>query len=38
MEWITVQLARVKLLKGHVPFLDRLMDALAARLPAVHEG
>ena len=30
VEWAGVSEARAKLLKGQVPFLDRLMDALAA--------
>ena len=29
-EWMPVSLARTKLLKGQVPFLDRLLDALRA--------
>ena len=28
VEWASVRRARSKLLKGQVPFLDRLMDAL----------
>jgi predicted NUDIX family NTP pyrophosphohydrolase len=30
VEWASVRRARIKLLKGQVPFLDRLMEALAA--------
>jgi predicted NUDIX family NTP pyrophosphohydrolase len=30
-DWYTVAQARTKLLKGHVPFLDRLMQALPGR-------
>ena len=30
IEWAAVSEARTKLLKGQVPFLDRLMDAVAA--------
>lgn len=39
VEWFTVRDARVKLLKGHVPFLDRLMAAVRDELgDAVDEG
>jgi predicted NUDIX family NTP pyrophosphohydrolase len=30
VEWVGVDLARTKLLKGQVPFLDRLVAALSA--------
>jgi predicted NUDIX family NTP pyrophosphohydrolase len=29
VEWVSLGLARTKLLKGQVPFLDRLMDAIS---------
>jgi predicted NUDIX family NTP pyrophosphohydrolase len=42
-EWVTAATARVKLLKGQVPFIDRLMQAVGERNdgpltegPAVH--
>jgi len=38
VEWVTVATARAKLLKGQVPFLDRLMDAVRARHGTVKEG
>lgn len=31
LEWVTVGLARTRLLKGQVPFLDRLCGAVGAR-------
>ena len=31
VEWMTIATARVKLLKGQAPFLDRLMEALTSR-------
>ena len=38
VEWATVATARTKLLKGQVPFLDRLMDDIRARHSTVEEG
>ena len=38
VEWASVRRARSKLLKGQVPFLDRLMDALVTKGGAVTEG
>jgi predicted NUDIX family NTP pyrophosphohydrolase len=37
VEWMSVARARSKLLKGQLPFLDELMNDLAATA-AVHEG
>jgi predicted NUDIX family NTP pyrophosphohydrolase len=38
VEWTTVATARTKLLRGQVPFLDRLMEGLRVRHDAVHEA
>jgi predicted NUDIX family NTP pyrophosphohydrolase len=38
VEWVTVATARTKLLKGQVPFLDRLMEDLHSRQGEVTEG
>jgi predicted NUDIX family NTP pyrophosphohydrolase len=38
VEWVTVTTARTKLLKGQVPFLDRLVDDLRLRRPGATEG
>ncbi len=38
VEWVAASSARVRLLKGQVPFIDRLMDAVGARSGAVSEG
>ena len=38
VEWVTVTDARTKLLKGQVPFLDRLMRALRAGHDNLTEG
>jgi predicted NUDIX family NTP pyrophosphohydrolase len=37
VEWMSLARARTKLLKGQVPFLDQLMNELAATT-GVHEG
>jgi predicted NUDIX family NTP pyrophosphohydrolase len=37
-EWLPVRLARKKLLKGHLAFLDRLLEHLQAYRPSVNEG
>lgn len=36
--WFTVHLARQKLLKGHLAFLDRLLEHLPTYRPSVKEG
>jgi predicted NUDIX family NTP pyrophosphohydrolase len=38
VEWTTVATARTKLLRGQVPFLDRLMEGLRARHDTVLEA
>jgi predicted NUDIX family NTP pyrophosphohydrolase len=38
VEWMNVTDARTKLLKGQIPFLDRLMDALRTRHDNPTEG
>jgi predicted NUDIX family NTP pyrophosphohydrolase len=38
VEWAGVGRARTKLLKGQVPFLDRLLDALGAAGPTGPDG
>jgi predicted NUDIX family NTP pyrophosphohydrolase len=38
VEWVAASGARVRLLKGQVPFIDRLMDAVGERSGAVSEG
>jgi predicted NUDIX family NTP pyrophosphohydrolase len=38
VEWRTVATARAKLLKGQVPFLDRLMELVRARHGSAEEG
>jgi predicted NUDIX family NTP pyrophosphohydrolase len=37
-EWFPVRLARKKLLKGHLAFLNRLLEHLRAYRPSVNEG
>lgn len=36
--WFTVHLARQKLLKGHLAFLDRLLEHLRTYRPSANEG
>ena len=38
VEWSSVHLARTRLLKGQVPFLDRLMGTLSDEPGPVSEG
>jgi predicted NUDIX family NTP pyrophosphohydrolase len=38
VEWVTAAIARVKLLKGQVPFIDRLVAAIGERGETVSEG
>jgi predicted NUDIX family NTP pyrophosphohydrolase len=38
VEWVTAATARAKLLKGQVPFVDRLMHDLRLRRPGASEG
>jgi predicted NUDIX family NTP pyrophosphohydrolase len=38
VEWCSVSLARARLLKGQVPFLDRLVAALPAESGPYSEG
>jgi predicted NUDIX family NTP pyrophosphohydrolase len=38
VEWMSVTDARTRLLKGQVPFLDRLLDALRTRHDGLTEG
>jgi predicted NUDIX family NTP pyrophosphohydrolase len=38
IEWVRVSVARTRLLKGQVPFLDMLMEAVSLRGDSVCEG
>ena len=38
IEWMSLEQARVKLLKGQAPFVDALKEMFAARGLAVREG
>jgi predicted NUDIX family NTP pyrophosphohydrolase len=37
-EWFPIRIARQKLLKGHLAFLDQLLECLRAYRPSVNEG